>query len=269
MAYSNPRYNGKVGVYRTNEIERFGISSTFSYSFINEYPLTSPYWFSRSTNITSEFSTTSSIWRVYGTSSSSLQTDNCFGSSIVFSDGDIISVEVPALDASNSTSDRRFVYHNFCWTIDPSYSTYMSVFLSTKTDGTLNGLASWILNSGSVKTETLSALFSTSGLKFIWNRTTGLSYIYSGTPNSGYNTLIGTYSMTISSMTLGATNSDPFFFTGLALSPTQSTFIRTDDNLFNGYDNGYIISNQQYNGLTGSNKGNYTPPGLSRINVKY
>ena len=24
MAYSNPRYNGKVGVYRTNEIERFG-----------------------------------------------------------------------------------------------------------------------------------------------------------------------------------------------------------------------------------------------------
>jgi hypothetical protein len=269
MSYLSPRYNGKVGVYRINEIERFGTSGTYSYSFVYENPLTSPYWFSRSTNLSSEFSTANSIWRIYGTSSSALQQNNVFGSSIVFNDGDIISVEVPGLDADNSTAGRRFVYHNFCWTLEPSAPTYITVFLSTATDGSNNGQISWVLNGSAVKGVTLAAGFSTSGLKFIWDKSTSLSYIYAGSPNFGYNTLIGTYSMPVSSMTFGATNSDPFFFTGLALSPTQSTSFRTSDNSTLGYNNGYIISSQQYNGLTGSNKDYYTSPGSARINIKY
>ena len=38
MAYLNPRYNGRVGVYRTNEIERFGLNDLYL-----EYPNSSAY----------------------------------------------------------------------------------------------------------------------------------------------------------------------------------------------------------------------------------
>jgi hypothetical protein len=269
MPYLSPRYNGRVGVYRTNEIERFGTVGTYSFSFATADPLTSPYWFKRDTNLSYDSSTSTSLYKGWGTSSNPSQQLNCFGSSIVFTDGDVISVEVPGLDDNNSTKGRRFAYHNFAWCLEPSALCYITVFLSADTDGSVLGQASWVLNGSAVKSSTLTAGMSTVGLKFLWDRATGMSYIYSGSPNFSYNTLIGTHSMPISSMTLGATNSDPFFFTGIALSPTQSTIIRTSDNSFQGYNNGYIISSQQYNGLTGSNKDYYTDPGSSRINVKY
>lgn len=247
------------------------ISSIFSYSFAYEDLLTSPYWFSRSTDMIYDFSTSNVLNRIYGTSSSPYQTTNCFGSSIVFSGGDIISVEVPAIDSNNSTTDRRFLFHNFCWTIDPTYLTYMNVYIGgvTSEGELLEGSAVWVVNGAAMKGVVIPQNYTAGGFKFIWDRSTGMSYIYSGSPNNNYNTLLGTYSMDISSMTIGATNSDPFFFTGLLVSPTQSTAIRTSDNSYQGYDNGYIISNTQYNGLTGSNKDHYISPGLSRINVKY
>lgn len=50
MAYLNPRYNGKVGVYRTNEIEKFEIISYTSSTWVSSWGLTPSVWYDASMN---------------------------------------------------------------------------------------------------------------------------------------------------------------------------------------------------------------------------
>ncbi len=244
---------------------------TFSYDFMSADFDTSPYWYSRYNNLDFEYYGANDLWlRQFGTSSSALQTDNVFGPSVPFSDGDIYSVETPGMDYSSSTLNRTFVWYNMVWSLDPTYTMYMSVNAGLDISGNnAIGTVNWMVNGSAVKQSSIPTGFGLGSFKLIWNKNTKMSYVYIGDAKSGYNTLIGTYSMNPSVSPIGATNSEPFFFSGMSLSPTQSTSISYLLATYPQLNNGFIISNVQFNGLTGSNKGIYNDPTTSRINIKF
>lgn len=258
-------------IYTISVTPEILLGLTFSYDFMSADFNTSPYWYSRYNNLTYEYYGANDLWlRQFGTSSSPLQTDNVFGPSVPFSDGDIYSVETPGMDYSNSTLGRAFIWYNMTWSLDATYTMYMNVNAGLDDSGNnAIGTVNWMVNGSVVKQSNIPAGFGLCSFKLIWNKSTKVSYTYIGDPKSGYNTLIGTYSMDPSVSPIGATNSLPFFFSGMSLSPTQSTSVSYLLGTFPQLNNGFIISNVQFNGLTGSNRGIYNDPTTARINVKF
>lgn len=256
MVYLNPRYNGRVGVYRTNEIERFGApNATLKLSTtgmadlggLTNSTILTTYWESRTKSdspfYTPVVSPQDTSYGMSATNSINLinygsdPDFNLIGSRWLMTGGTgQFSVETPAVHSNGLSAIFGFDYKSVS-------KTYIKLNYPSE------GLVSWVVNGTIAKTASTSSGFR---YKIIWDSNTKVSYVYSGgyTWNfKSYNTLVGTHSID--------TTMDPFFLIETAVDVSGGSiwygYGTQSMSPSGGSFSDVILSNYQVDGLTGSN----------------
>lgn len=287
-----PRYKSKVGLFKTNRVERYveklpesgnytiNINDTFIPIFpgigATSFQGNTDYWQLRVTTDTKtlsvpiispyDVSPNDYMSFVFGTSSQKASTQNLIGSLWGMTGGNgIYSVDTPAwndihyLDNFNNPIEApSSLYYYFFWKYDVISPTYMYINVGESLPASGNkfskGDVGFVENGISVKTVSLGT--GAHRFKFLWNKSTRLASIYEDVNfvDTGlFTTLIATYSMS-ASYTGGA----PFYIQGVALGPSSSTYTLNVNTPFLTT----VITNNHTGPATESNYGrtSSTPP---------
>jgi hypothetical protein len=264
--------NGNYVIYTANQqLPNIGSNNNASASstwWHMRTKSTNGYW----TNTVQQSTTSEQIWFGY-TGSTNDSTSNCVESLWNIQGGDgVYSFEVSSANSANTYYQDQpgnqyelsvfgGVWHYFFWNYHISTPSYIGYLQSdSNNDAGVQSSVVWVINGVTQKTVNFNGCPL---VKIIWNKNTGMTYVYRSaysTPaltnsNGGYGTLVGTYSVATASLTA----STPFCHTGFILGATTS--------LFYAPLSGNIICNHTGNGLTMSNYNltSSTPPLTQRM----